>query len=104
MIKEEGIILYVNLASPTLKEGDILRYIDYDLDYKLYPDGSCITLDEKEFERHKRKYNYQEDLLKVLSFSQTKIKTLIKNKQFPFQIEIIDKFYQTFLENNGDKK
>ena len=50
MFKEgKGICYYVNIASPTLYDDGFLKYIDYDLDVKLYPDGVERTLDENEY-------------------------------------------------------
>ena len=47
MMKETGgICYYANIASPTLLDNGILKYVDYDLDAKLYPDGGIKELDD----------------------------------------------------------
>ena len=38
MIRKNGVHFYCNIASPTLYDGDALKYIDYDLDLKVFPD------------------------------------------------------------------
>ncbi len=39
MIREKGVSYYCNLASPFLLDDEALKYIDYDLDIKVFPDG-----------------------------------------------------------------
>lgn len=97
MIKPEGIIFYVNLASPTLLADGMLRYIDYDVDYKLFPDGKIITLDEREHERHKRRYHYDDKLLKVLNLTSVDVLAMLKSRKFPFVFELIDPYYKRFI-------
>lgn len=96
MIKPEGIIFYVNSASPTLMADGMLRYIDYDVDYKLFPNGKIITLDEREHERHKRRYRYDDKLLKVLNLTSIDVLKMLKNRDFPFVFELIDTYFKRF--------
>ena len=39
MIRENGVSYYCNLASPYLLDNEALKYIDYDLDIKVFADG-----------------------------------------------------------------
>lgn len=39
MIREKGVSYYCNLASPYVLDDEALKYIDYDLDVKVFPDG-----------------------------------------------------------------
>ena len=39
MIREEGVSYYCNLASPFVLDNEALKYIDYDLDVKVFKDG-----------------------------------------------------------------
>jgi len=103
MIKDGGTIFYVNLASPTISSGGMLRYIDYDVDFKLFPDGQILTLDENEHERHKQRYHYEDDLLQVLEITSAKIINMLKTRQFPFIFEIIDDYYNRFLKLTGGR-
>ena len=48
MLKEDGICYYCNIASPALINNKMIKYIDYDLDAKLFPNGDIRILDEKE--------------------------------------------------------
>ena len=38
MIRKTGVYYYCNIASPTLYDGEALKYIYYDLDLKVFPD------------------------------------------------------------------
>lgn len=39
MIRENGVSYYCNLASPFVLDNEALKYIDYDLDVKVFADG-----------------------------------------------------------------
>ena len=47
MIRGNDIYYYCNIASPSLIDNNIIKYIDYDLELKLLPDQQIIGLDEK---------------------------------------------------------
>ncbi len=101
MFKEDrGICYYVNIASPTLDDGGFLKYIDYDLDVKLFPDGVKKTLDEKEYSRHCEQYGYPEDLSRAIEASMEEVKAMIERRDFPFNNAAIERYYDTFLAMN----
>ena len=66
MMRETGIYYYCNLASPAIYDGEAVKYIDYDLDYKIFPDGSIILLDEDEYDEHRKSMNYPEEIDGIL--------------------------------------
>ena len=37
--KEYGLFYYCNIASPYLIDDNVIKYIDYDLDLRVFPDG-----------------------------------------------------------------
>ena len=71
-----GICYYVNIASPTILDKGFLKYIDYDLDVKLYPDGLEKTLDENEYMHHASTYGYPDDLEKAINISLEEVKQM----------------------------
>ena len=95
-----GICYYVNIASPTIFDKGFLKYIDYDLDVKLYPDGLEKTLDENEYMHHASTYGYAPDLEKAVSRSLKEVKNMIDLKKFPFDDEAIEELYNRFLSLN----
>ena len=52
MIRNSGVYYYCNLASPMIWDSEALKYIDYDLDVKVFPNGEVKLLDEDEYEEH----------------------------------------------------
>ncbi len=97
MIKSTGINYYVNIASPTVFENNVIKYIDYDLDFKVDPEFSIKTLDEFEYKKHKKLYNYSADLDEVINYNFIKVKQSIINKEFPFSHEVVDELYKKYL-------
>lgn len=103
MFKEnkQGICYYVNIASPTILDKGYLKYIDYDLDVKLYPDGVERTLDEKEYARHVETYGYSKELSKAIEKNLQRVKEAVEERQFPFIDEAIEELYHRFLIDNS---
>ena len=60
--EDNEVSYYCNLASPYYMDQEALKYIDYDLDVKVFPDGDKKLLDVEEYEQHKRKMNYSDDI------------------------------------------
>ena len=98
MIKKEGICYYCNIASPSIIEQGYIKYIDYDLDTKLYPNGNIKVLDEKEYKRNRNSYHYDSDLDIVLRYQMKKVLEAMKNKEFPFDNDKITEYYDKYLE------
>ncbi|MCH3909346.1 MAG: DUF402 domain-containing protein [Bacilli bacterium] len=100
MMKDGGIVYYVNVASPTILDDGYLRYIDYDLDVKLFPDGGIKCLDEMEFDRHVLTYGYPPELTKAIIKSFKRIQNNMKNKTFPYNEPDVKALFQKFLDEN----
>lgn len=66
-MKKDGIYYYCNIATPFIIEENTIKYIDYDLDLRVFPKGEYKVLDKLEYEYHKNKMNYSEDLDVVIN-------------------------------------
>ena len=44
-LKKYGLFYYCNIASPFIVDNNIIKYIDYDLDLRVFPNGSFKILD-----------------------------------------------------------
>ena len=101
MLKDEGqdISYYVNIASPAVIHANCIKYIDYDLDIKLFPGGSTKLLDQNEYERHAYSLDYSEDIKKTLALSVNNVYEMIKKRDFPFIDEEIYALYNEFVEH-----
>lgn len=96
MLKEDGVCYYVNIASPTIFDNNILKYIDYDLDVKLYGDGSTKLLDVNEYRKHAKEQNYPDSIRAILSSYVDKIYAKINNHDYPFNDEKIHYYFSLF--------
>ena len=95
--KKTGIYYYCNIASPTIIEGNIIKYIDYDLDLRCFPDGTYKILDESEYEYHKKKMNYPNEIDMIVK---NELNMLIKDyedKKGPFNKSVVDKYYSIYM-------
>lgn len=98
MMKEDGISFYTNIASPTLLDGTTLKYIDYDLDIKMYTDNSMKILDEKEYRRHRSQYDYGRDLDIVLKHQMRIVVAKMKSADYPFQAELVEALFEQYRD------
>ena len=103
MIKNDGICYYCNIASPSLIDRESIKYIDYDLDAKLFPNGDIKVLDQKEYAHHRETYKYGDDLDTILKYETRVIVNRMENRQFPFNDDLIKKYYEDF-KNIVEKK
>ena len=83
-LKYNGIYYYCNLASPYIIEDKTIKYIDYDLDLRVFPDGSFKILDRGEYQYHKKIMNYSDDIDVILKEELTVLIDKARNKKFPF--------------------
>lgn len=99
MLKKSGLTYYVNLASPYIIDNFKVKYIDYDLDMKLYPNDDIKVIDVREYGYHRKKYGYSDQIDSILRFNLKEIKEIMKKKEFPFDKEFIISLYKKFESN-----
>ena len=92
-LKKKGIYYYCNIASPVLIDGKTIKFIDYDLDLRVFPDDTYKILDKSEYEYHKRIMKYPKDLQDILKFKLNELIKRYKNKEVPFDEELL-KMYE----------
>jgi protein associated with RNAse G/E len=97
MIREDGIYYYCNISSPFAWDDEALKYIDYDLDVKIFPDMTYIILDEDEYEYHRKKMNYPDVIDLILKSNLEKLLRWIRQQKGPFSAEFIDEWYERYL-------
>mgnify|MGYP004637536555 FL=1 len=98
MIRHAGIYYYVNLASPSIYDGEAIRNIEYDLDVKLYPDGGYQILDENEYAQHAREMKYPEKIKKIVEKQMDLLIEMMDKEEEPFSQKCIDHYYRMYLE------
>ncbi len=100
MIKKEGVQYYCNIASPSIYDGEALKYIDYDLDVMVYPDGKKKILDEREYDVHKKSMKYPERLQEVIEGQLDILIDMIEREVEPFDGNTIRKWYSTYRKGH----
>lgn len=98
MLREDGIAYYCNMASPYVLDQEALKYIDYDLDVKVFVDGSKKLLDVEEYNLHRQKMAYPTELDHVLKEQVKILVDWINNKKGPFSEDYINIWHQRYLE------
>ncbi len=104
MIRSTGVYFYCNIASPSLYDGEALKYIDYDLDLKVFPNGKYRILDEDEYRYHRMKMNYSNELDFILNRQLDELIEMVKNKKGPFQQGFSEHWYQVYQGLKQDEK
>lgn len=98
LIEDKGIRYYCNLASPPYRYGDILTYIDYDLDLVVLPDGSVHELDREEYQRHKAEYRYSGTVEAEIETGMRTLQATIASKEFPFGDAEVYSYYEQWKQ------
>ncbi|MFV8468109.1 DUF402 domain-containing protein [Mycoplasma sp. VS42A] len=94
LLKDSGPYYYINMASKPIFEDNTIKFIDYDLDVKCYPDKELQVVDRDEFNLHSRQMQYPE-LLKNLLFEELKvIMQLYSEYKYFFNYEIINYYLE----------
>ena len=96
--KKNGIYYYCNMASPIIIEEDTIKYIDYDLDLRVFPDGSFKVLDRGEYKYHKSIMNYPEAIDKILKEELTNLINLVRNKENAFEPGVVETYCNLYNE------
>ncbi len=95
--KEYGLFYYCNIASPYIVDENTIKYIDYDLDLRVFPDGGFRVLDKNEYKYHKKIMNYSDDLDFVINKAlEELIDKKVKNEG-PFNKNLILKYYNEYI-------
>lgn len=98
MIKDTGITYYCNLASPYVLDKEALKYIDYDLDVKAFPDGEKRLIDVDEYAAHSKQWDYPEEIDDILHKSVIELLNWIDEGKGPFSPEFIEFWYSRYQE------
>ena len=107
--REDGIHYYINIASPSIIDKGFIKFIDYDLDIKSFPDGFSKVIDVNEFNAHCLKYGYNDKLKSILKMTVDTCLKRIASKEDSFQDAIVNSYFANFdnfvqLQEKGNKK
>ena len=97
-LKPFGLFYYCNIASPYTMDGTIIKYIDYDLDLRVFPNGSFKILDRMEYKYHKKQMHYSNRLDFILKYELGNLIEMVRVREMPFDKETINKYYQKYVD------
>ena len=103
-LKKFGLFYYCNIATPYLIDDGILKYIDYDLDLRVFPDGGFKILDKNEYNYHKRIMHYSKETDMIVK---RELNELIKMKKLnigPFEKGLVKKYYDLYKKITENEK
>ena len=103
-LKKYGLFYYCNIASPFLIDEKIIKYIDYDLDLRVFPDGSFKVLDKNEYNYHSKIMRYPKEMDKILKSELDTLINMERKNESPFDKEVIDKYYEKYLHIKMDQE
>ena len=101
MIRKDNIYYYCNLSSPYVIDKEGIKYIDYDLDIKVFPDGELKELDRDEYDFNINYLHYSDNIKKIIANNMKILLNRIKNKEEPFNNECVNHWYEEFLKKNS---
>ncbi|MCU4706376.1 DUF402 domain-containing protein [Mycoplasma sp. CSL7503-lung] len=94
-----GYSYYTNLASRPIFEDNTIKFIDYDLDIKSYPNRDLQIVDKEEFKENSKLYNYPEQLKKDIYNELTEVITLYNKDEYFFNEGIIAYYLELMLKD-----
>jgi protein associated with RNAse G/E len=78
---------YCNVNSPPSFDGNVLSYIDLDIDVLVQPDFSYQVLDLEDFENHARLYSYPTEVRENVRLALNELIRMVENRAFPFSLQ-----------------
>lgn len=95
-LKSNGLFYYCNIASPYIMDNRVLKYIDYDLDLRVFPDGAFKILDRNEYNYHKKIMKYPKEVNLIIKSELSSLIDIKRQGVFPFDEEEIYKYLRIF--------
>ena len=100
MLRHDDIYYYCNLSSPYVLDNEGIKYIDYDLDIKVFPNGDVVELDRDEYDFNAKYLRYSKAIQEIIDKNMIVLKEMIKEKKDPFNQKIVLKWYNEFLKSS----
>ena len=75
---------YCNINIPPVLDGQVLSYVDLDIDILVQPDFSYRVLDREDFESNAARFGYSDDVRQNTENALNEVIALIDSRAFPF--------------------
>ncbi len=102
-LKKTGVTYYCNIATPFIVEENTIKYIDYDLDLRIFPNGSFKVLDRMEYKYHKKIMKYSDDLDRAITFALDDLINKYKNDFPAFHKKRNLEYYEVYKQLKKQK-
>ena len=99
-LKKYGLFYYCNIATPYLIENNVIKYIDYDLDLRVFPDGGFRVLDRNEYNYHRKIMHYPQELHIILKSELSSLIEMKRENIGPFSKKSIEMYYEKYQQNS----
>jgi len=76
---------YCNVTTPTMYDGENVRYVDLDLDVRVHADGRIELLDEDEFVENSQRMGYPPEVIEQARRAADELIELARARRFPFE-------------------
>ncbi|MDE5539146.1 MAG: DUF402 domain-containing protein, partial [Bacilli bacterium] len=86
------------IETPYIIDGKTIKYIDYDLDLRVFPDGGFKILDYNEYNYHRKLMHYPAEIQMILKSELSNLIEMKRKNEGPFEIGTISKYYKLFKE------
>jgi len=103
-LKKDGIYYYCNIASPFILEEGTIKYIDYDLDLRVFPTGQYKILDRLEYDYHKRIMGYSEELDLIINRALDDLISEYKSSSNIFNNKINQEYSSLYFKLKDEEK
>ena len=103
-LKKDGIYYYCNIATPFIIEENTIKYIDYDLDLRIFATGEYKILDRMEYKYHKKIMKYSDDLDLVIQNALKELIAYYKQKPCVFDGELNKLYHKKYIELKKKQK
>lgn len=103
-LKKDGIYYYCNIASPFIIEDKTIKYIDYDLDLRVFATGEYKILDRLEYKRHQKLMGYSKELSMVIEDALERLISLYKKDAHFFRIVQNKEYYKLYIQLKNEEK
>ncbi|QGZ97776.1 DUF402 domain-containing protein [Mycoplasma sp. NEAQ87857] len=97
--KDLGNYYYINMASKPIYEDNTIKFIDYDLDVKCYPEKDLQVVDRDEFSLNSKQMNYPSELKTKIYDEIKNIISLYNDYNYFFNAQILQYYFEILLKD-----
>ena len=81
MERKGGYQYYINIATPPIVEEQAIKYIDYDIDYKVFSNFKWKRLDANEYKVNASAMNYSRNIKTAIAHVEDEIMKLLRQRK-----------------------